>query len=132
MPSAGSSPDSDLWLRVHDLSEEAVLITASGSVGTKKAYDLWAACERALETAGGRPVICDVTEVSTFDTGTLRALRCAANAARRLHLDFSAVMSPGSEIEQFAHLVGLARMLPIFPSVARAVVSRFDLDATPG
>jgi anti-anti-sigma regulatory factor len=132
MPADASSLRSYSWLRVHDMGDEAVLITARGNAEARRAYDLWAACEHALETSGGRPVICDVTGVCTFDADTLRALRCAAKAARRLHLDFSAVMIPGAEMEQFAHLVGLERVLPIFPSVARAVSTTAVLDPSPG
>src|SRR5207249_2323417 len=57
--SAEASPlSSEAWLVVRDLGDEPVLITAEGNAAASKAYDLWAACERAFETSGGRQVIC--------------------------------------------------------------------------
>jgi anti-anti-sigma regulatory factor len=120
VPAEASSQDLDVWLLVDDLGDDTIVITAKGIVTTGRAYDLWSACERALETADGRLVVCDLASVSEFDPYTLRALRCAAKVAGRLHLGFAAVMVPGGELEQFAYLVGLERVLAIFSSVAAA------------
>jgi anti-anti-sigma regulatory factor len=108
------------WLTIAQVDEDALLVTVNGGIAADRADTLWAALEEALEQAGGRLVVADLTEVTGFDQHSIDALARVTHAAVRRHLDLYVLLRSPSSLEHYARCHHLPRLWPIYRSAAAA------------
>jgi anti-anti-sigma factor len=101
--------------------ERAELLIVRGEVDMATTPELWSRVQQALEQAGGRPLVVDLTAVTFLGSHGLALLARAADAAAGEDVPFRVIVGHGRAVRRSIELSGLQQMIPLYPSEVEAL-----------
>jgi anti-sigma B factor antagonist len=107
-----------------DLTDRAVIVTASGEVDMLNVDQLRSVVVQALREGPGRPVVVDLTNVTYLGSHGLTALVTAAVEAQHQDEPLRIVVDHQRQVIQPLQLTGLDKVLALYESVEDAISGR--------
>jgi anti-anti-sigma factor len=100
---------------------QAIVITIAGEIDIQSDSLLSSQLTTALNRRDSLPVVVDLAGVTFFSTSGIAALAWGRSAAKRNGVRLGVVVRPGSTVETALRTIGIAQLLDVHPTRAKAL-----------